>query len=105
MIISNENISNFLGIVIQCLSADVNKLDEVLTGETLLAAVKGSRQWLWERDRDRETPADVVARTDCLIAMIPDSNEDMSFVIRAGYQEGRSIAAILGFQRSNVLDV
>ncbi|KND87034.1 hypothetical protein TOPH_08332, partial [Tolypocladium ophioglossoides CBS 100239] len=87
-------------IVIQFLRADVGKLDDVLSGGPLLKAVKSSRQWRWERDQDIATD---VPRTDCLIAMIPDSYQDISIMIRAGYQEGRAIAAALGFQRSDVL--
>ena len=84
----------------QCLGADVGKLEEVLTDGSLLNAVKSSHQWKWERDQDTATN---VARTDCFIAMIPDSDQDMSIMIRAGYWQGWAIAATLGFQRSDVL--
>ncbi|KJZ70778.1 hypothetical protein HIM_09828 [Hirsutella minnesotensis 3608] len=95
-------ISDLLGIVFQCSGADVGKLEKVLADGSLLNAIKDSHQWKWERDRDAVTD---VPRTDCFLAMIPDSDQDMSLMIRAGYWQGWAIAAQLGFQKSEVLSM
>lgn len=93
-------VSNLAELVFQCSGAEVGRLEEALTDKALLNAMQKSRQWRWERSQDR---ASFVKRTDCIVAMIPNSVQDISIMIRAGYEEGWAIVAALGFQSSNVL--
>lgn len=93
-------VSNLAELVFQCSGAEVGRLEEALTDKALLNAMQKSRQWRWERSQDRGS---FVKRTDCIVAMIPNSVQDISIMIRAGYEEGWAIVAALGFQSSNVL--
>ena len=76
---------------------------KLLGNSLLLHGIKNSRQWRWERSEDDPSlPADQ-QETDCMIALIPDSeSQDLSFVIRVGYWTGLKIAEYLEYGNSVV---
>ncbi|KAK5093391.1 hypothetical protein LTS08_008922 [Lithohypha guttulata] len=89
-------------IVIQFSAAEANRLEGVFGPSPLLEAVKRSRQWRWERAKDEISSNLRQQQTDCMIALIPDSNDqDFSFVIRVGYSVGWQIVKYLNYGESS----
>ncbi|KAI1840180.1 hypothetical protein JX266_013610 [Neoarthrinium moseri] len=85
--------------VIQCLGARVDQLEAVL-GAKLVHVIQSSRQWKLERERDI---ASSTVRTDSVMVMFSNSEQDVSIMIRAGYFEGQAVVHQLGCKRSDVL--
>lgn len=88
------------------LGAEADKLEGVLAYSPLLLAIKGSKQWQFERARDKlaassSSPSQAgPARTACIIAIRQDPNNDLSFMIRTSYEAGWSIVQYLNFDDS-----
>lgn len=79
-------------------AANADRMERILGNSPLLQAIKNSRQWRWERSKDRASLEFGKQQTDCMIALIPLSrSQDFSFVMRVGYQTGWAMTKYLQY--------
>jgi hypothetical protein len=79
-----------------------NNLPHVI--HRLPAAIKGSKQWKWERKFFNDNVARIgegVDRTNCLHVFVPeDQTHDVSITLLVGYKAGLELIYEAGFIRA-----
>lgn len=88
-------------VVFQFAEARSDRLKEVLGRSSMFKAIEAGHQWCWERRQEVESPLTSEMRTNSIVAMISnDDTQDISFVLRVGYQAGYQIVKFLDFRSS-----
>ncbi|KAH8678535.1 hypothetical protein BX600DRAFT_452167 [Xylariales sp. PMI_506] len=84
--------------VVQCAGADVTKLfHDPSIWDIFLDGITTSNEWQRERQQGGE-----LAPTNCIMALIRQRDEDISFMFRTGKVVGSKILSLLEFAKSTV---